>query len=52
MVVSVITAYYKGSEYMKDYARMIKRNAARLNSGDSIEVILVNDSPDEKKKIN
>lgn len=48
MVVSVITAYYKGREYMKDYARMIKRNAARINSGDSIEVILVNDSPDEK----
>ena len=46
MVVSIVTAYYKGRKYMKDYARMIRRNAARLQNEDSIEVILVNDSPD------
>ena len=51
MVVSIVTAYYKGRKYMKDYARMIRRNAARLQNEDSIEVILVNDSPDEEIEI-
>lgn len=51
MIVSIITAYYKGSEYMNDYAKMIKKNASRLNDEDSIEVIIVNDSPDEEVKL-
>ncbi len=51
MIISVVTAYYKGSKYMKDYAKMIRKNAANLQDGDSIEVIIVNDSPDEEVDI-
>lgn len=48
MIVSIITAYYKGQEYLRDYVKMVRRNASNLSADDSIEVILVNDSPNEE----
>lgn len=45
MRVSIITAYYYGRKYMRDYIKMIIKNAARISKEDSIEVIIVNDSP-------
>lgn len=45
MKVSIITPYYYGRKYMRDYIKMIIKNAATLHDEDSIEVIIVSDSP-------
>ena len=47
MKVSVITPFYKGNEYLPAYQAMLLKNQARLKYGDEMEVILVNDSPEE-----
>ena len=49
MKVSIITPFYKGNAYMRQYAEMIQRVEQHLaynNTEDELEVILVNDSPD------
>ena len=51
MKVSVITAYYYGNQYINDYIRMLNRNANYIGDNDSIEVIIVNDSPDDHLSI-
>jgi glycosyltransferase involved in cell wall biosynthesis len=48
MKISIITPYYYGGKYMKQYMDDIRANEARLATGDELEVILVNDSPDEE----
>ncbi len=48
MKVSIITAYYKGREYLDDYIKMIRRNVKNMSEEDSLEVILVNDCPEDK----
>ena len=48
MKVSIITPFYEGNAYMPAYAQMIEQNEQALQQaglGDSLEVILVNDSP-------
>ena len=45
MKVSIITPFYEGNEYAVQYRQMMERNAANLSVGDSMEVIIVNDSP-------
>ena len=45
MRVSIITPYYYGRKYMKDYIKMIIKNAVEIGEDDSIEAIIVNDSP-------
>ena len=48
MKVSVITPFYEGNDYMSAYAEMLDQNERALQQaglGDSLEVILVNDSP-------
>ena len=47
MKVTVITPFYKGNEYLPGYQAMLLKNEARLKFGDEMEVILVNDSPEE-----
>ena len=47
MKVSVITAFYKGNAYMADYKRMIRANQCHLEKGDELEVLIINDSPEE-----
>ncbi len=51
MKVSVITAFFYGNEYMPYYERMMDRNAASLEAEDDLEVIIVNDSPEERVKL-
>ena len=49
MKVSIITPFYKGNAYMRQYAEMIQRVEQHLaynNTEDELEVVLVNDSPD------
>lgn len=45
MKVSVITPFYNGNAYMRDYENMMAANERSLTSGDVLEVVLVNDSP-------
>ncbi len=47
MRISVITAFYKGSKYMQNYLRRMINNLKYLSEMDEVEVIIVNDSPDE-----
>jgi glycosyltransferase involved in cell wall biosynthesis len=51
--ISIITPFYKGNAYMPAYWAMIRRNAetlqeSKLKNRLDFEVLLVNDSPDEK----
>ena len=48
MKVSVITPYYQGREYLDRYCGMMEQNRSRLEPGDELEVLLINDSPWEK----
>ncbi len=48
MIVSVITPYYEGKKYLQQYIQMMEANLASLAPGDSLEIILVNDSPWEE----
>ena len=48
MKVSVITPFYQGNAYMDSYAAMVEANVRNLQSGDELEVLLVNDSPWEE----
>lgn len=48
MQISIITAYYNGRQYLSDYIKMIIRSAANLRRGDTLEVILVCDSTDDR----
>lgn len=48
MKVSIITPFYEGNDYMPAYAEMLDKNETALQQaglGDTMEVILVNDSP-------
>ncbi|MCR5640342.1 MAG: glycosyltransferase [Lachnospiraceae bacterium] len=48
MKISIITPFYEGNEYMPSYAAMLEQNEIALQQagcGDTMEVILVNDSP-------
>ena len=47
MKISIITAFYQGNEYMKQYTDCVLANQKHLSKEDELEVILVNDSPDE-----
>lgn len=47
MKVSIVTAFYCGNKYMEQYAGCIQENQKHLHSGDELEAILVNDSPQE-----
>ena len=52
MKVSVITAFYKGNKYMPSYVKCMLANAGNMQRcGHELEVIVVNDSPDEKVKL-
>lgn len=51
MKVSIITAFYHGNEYMRQYVDCILENQKHLSKEDELEVILVNDSPDEKVQL-
>ncbi len=46
MKVSIITAFYKGNAYMKQYYEMLRANQKNLEPGDELEAWIVNDSPD------
>ncbi len=46
MKVSVITPFYNGNAYIHDYEEMMAANERSLASGDVLEVVLVNDSPE------
>lgn len=46
MKVSVITPFYNGNAYMERYQRMMEANLRAMPEGHSLEVILVNDSPE------
>lgn len=46
MKISVITPFYEGNNYMKDYVTCMESNRLALEAeGHQLEVILVNDSP-------
>ncbi len=47
MKVSVITPFYRGNSYIRAYEEMMAANERSLHSGDVMEVIFVNDSPEE-----
>lgn len=51
MKVSIITAFYHGNDYMKQYTDCILANQKHMSKDDELEVILVNDSPDEEIKL-
>lgn len=51
MKVSIITAFYQGNDYMKQYTDCILANQKHMSKDDELEVILVNDSPDEEIKL-
>ena len=51
MKISIITAFYQGNEYMKQYTDCILANQKHLSKEDELEVILVNDSPQEKVQL-
>ncbi len=46
MKVSVITPFYYGNEYMPAYEEMLAKNESSLSSGDVLEVLIINDSPE------
>ncbi|MDD6195024.1 MAG: glycosyltransferase family 2 protein [Lachnospiraceae bacterium] len=48
MKVSIITAFYHGNDYMKQYTDCILANQKHMSKEDELEVILVNDSPDQE----
>lgn len=49
MKVSVITTFYKGNKYMPSYVKCMLANAGNMQRcGHELEVIVVNDSPDEQ----
>lgn len=45
MKVTVITPFYEGNAYMPQYQEVIRKNRASLGAQDSLEAVLVNDSP-------
>ena len=45
MLVSIITPFYEGNRYIEEYQEMILENEKNLKDGDSLEVLIVNDSP-------
>lgn len=48
MKISIITAFYRGNRYMEQYVKCIQENQKNMKSQDELEVILVNDSPEEE----
>lgn len=48
MKISIITAFYKGHQYLENYIKMMLSNVRRIDERDSLEVVIVNDSPEEK----
>lgn len=51
MKVSIITPFYYGNQYMPGFEQMLDSNFACLSPEDEVEVIIVNDSPDERVRI-
>lgn len=47
--ISIVVPFYKGNQYMDNLLNVIQQNA--LNSSLKVELIIVNDSPDETVKI-
>lgn len=46
MIVTVITPFYEGRQYMPEYIKCMKANCAALQeAGHELQVIVVNDSP-------
>lgn len=50
MKISIITPFYKGNKYMKNFVECINKSVRRIDC--EVELIMVNDSPDEKININ
>lgn len=48
MKVSIITAFYCGNSYMEQYVDCLYKNKEHLSDGDEMEIILINDSPQEE----
>lgn len=48
MNVTIITTYYQGSRFMEHYLRMIDANRMHLKEGQTMDVIIINDSPEEE----
>ncbi len=49
MKITVITPFYKGQKYMAGYLDCMKKNANSLRqAGHELEIIMVNDSPDQE----
>lgn len=48
MKVSVITAFYCGNSYMEQYVDCLYNNRENLSVGDELEILLINDSPQEE----
>ncbi|MBQ4373398.1 MAG: glycosyltransferase family 2 protein, partial [Lachnospiraceae bacterium] len=54
MKISIVTPFYEGNDYMPSYAAMLEKNEIALQQaglGDTMEVILVNDSPQTAVKL-
>ena len=54
MKISIVTPFYEGNDYMPSYAAMLEQNEIALQQaglGDTMEVILVNDSPQTAVKL-
>ncbi len=49
--VSIITPFYKGNAYMYKYCDMVRSLRANLTPGLELEVIIVNDSPDDQVQL-
>lgn len=45
MKVTIITPFYEGNPYMKQYQSVIRQNRKHMRPQDALEAILVNDSP-------
>lgn len=50
MVISIITAFYKGNKYLNKLLSCIEANSGNLPSNLEVEFVLVNDSPNYKIK--
>lgn len=51
MKVSIITAFYHGQQYMEGYINCMEKNMQALDEADEIEVVLVNDSPEDRLEV-
>ena len=51
MRVSVITPFYYGNDYIREYEKMMSANEEALSDDDELEVLIVNDSPEEPVRL-